>query len=42
MEIFEERDIVREAVALFTVAPLLSLGFEGSLFFEAELFHIGF
>ena len=42
MEIFEERDVVFEAVARFTVTPLLGPGFESSLFFEAELFHIGF
>jgi hypothetical protein len=38
-EIFEERYVVFEAVALFTIAPVLGSGFESSLFFEAELLH---
>jgi hypothetical protein len=42
VEIFEERDVVFEAEARFTVAPVLRSGFESSLFFEAEVLDIGF
>ena len=42
VEIFEDRDVVFETVALFAVAPFLRPSFKGSLLLETELFHIGF